>query len=259
MDNYVVYMHITPNGKKYIGITCKKPQQRWANGRGYVKNTYFFKAIVKYGWDNIQHIIIAENLSKDAACSLEIALISGCKTTDPMYGYNISTGGESGTNGVRYGPEFGQKVRERLAISHPTRGKKFSKETCKKLSEARKGKWSPKQRETLTKVHESMRKKVVCLDTMTVYESQTQAAKVTGCSQRGIQAVCKGEQISAHGMHWAHYTGQSEQELSRLLAELIHKKEMVYKVRPSWNKGKKYKTGPHKKKVKSNEQSQPCC
>lgn len=249
VDKYVVYIHIVPNGKKYIGITSQRPMQRWANGKGYSKNTLFHRAINKYGWNNIQHIIIAENISKEEACDLEKALIIGCKTTNPKYGYNVSTGGESGTSGVKFGPEFGQKVRDRLATSHPTRGKKFSEETRKKLSNARKGKWSDKQRIALTKVHESMRKQVICLDTGIVYESQTQAALMTGCSQRGIQAACKGEQISSHGMHWAHYAGQTKEEISELLSELNHKKEMVYIIRPVWTKGKRFKLGPDRKRI----------
>ena len=75
MGNYTVYVHVVPNSKKYVGITCQRPLQRWANGHGYVKNTYFYNAIIKYGWDNIEHIIIASNLSKDEACNLEKALI----------------------------------------------------------------------------------------------------------------------------------------------------------------------------------------
>lgn len=34
---YYVYKHIFPNGKVYIGITCKKPIYRWNNGNGYKK------------------------------------------------------------------------------------------------------------------------------------------------------------------------------------------------------------------------------
>lgn len=206
MDNYVVYMHITPNGKKYIGITCKKPQQRWANGRGYVKNTYFFKAIVKYGWDNIQHIIIAENLSKDAACSLEIALISGCKTTDPMYGYNISTGGESGTNGVKYGVEFRQKVRDRmLGPANPMRGKRASKETKQRQSIARKGQWSEKQQKALRNTWDANRKKVICIETKEIYASASDAANQNGVTERCIRDACLGRQKRSNGFHWEYY------------------------------------------------------
>ena len=242
MNEFVVYMHISPDKKKYIGITSKKPEHRWNNGKGYTKNKHFYNAILKYGWDNFQHVIIAENLSKTEACNLEKALIAGCKTIDPRYGYNMSVGGESGTYGVKFGPEFGKAISARTkGFLNPNYGKKFSKETCAKLIAARKGKWSPKQKEALTKVHESMRKPVICLDTGIVYESITKAAELTNGSQSGIKNVCRGNQISSHNSHWAYYTGQTKEEVRIMLNELLVKKEMVYKVRRVWNKGKHYK------------------
>ena len=247
MDNYIVYMHVTPNDKKYIGITCKRATQRWANGKGYTKNTAFNRAINKYGWKNIRHCIVAENISKDDACRLETELIRKNKTTDPEFGYNISSGGESGTCGVKFGPEFGQKVRERMiGEKNMNYGKKFSKETLKKLSDARKGKWSDKQKAALTKVHDSMKKRVVCLDTGTVYESITDATRQTGIPSKGIGEICKGTRISTHGTHWAYYTGQTKEELEKLLSDLLYKKEMVYKARKVWNAGLQYKTGKQK-------------
>lgn len=250
-NKYVVYMHVMPNGKKYIGITCQRLSQRWANGKGYAKNLVFNRAIEKYGWRNIQHIIIAENLSKVEACKLEIQLISEHHTTDPEFGYNISSGGESGTKGIKYGPEFGEKVRQRmLGPKNMNYGKKFSKETLQKLSKARKGKWSEKQKIALTKVHDSMKKQVVCLDTGVIYESITEAANLVRIPMRGITAVCKGTQISSHGLHWAYYTGQTQEEFEKILSELLYRKEMVYKVRKVWNKGLKYKTGKQKNPCK---------
>lgn len=47
---YTVYMHISPSGKRYVGITRQRPVARWKNGRGYINNEYFYRAIKKYGW-----------------------------------------------------------------------------------------------------------------------------------------------------------------------------------------------------------------
>lgn len=53
--SYTVYMHITPSGKMYIGITGRNPLKRWgSNGSGY-KGQAFSNAIKKYGWDNMEH------------------------------------------------------------------------------------------------------------------------------------------------------------------------------------------------------------
>ena len=128
-------------------------------------------------------------------------------------------------------------------------GKKFTSETKEKLSMARKGKWSDRQREALTKVHESMRKPIICLDTGVIYESLTNASKNTGIPPRGIGAVCRGEQISSHGLHWAFYTEQTQDELDKILSDLLIKKENVYKIRRVWSKGKRLIIGSNGKRV----------
>ena len=45
---YCVYMHVTPNNKRYIGITSTDPIKRWHYGNGYKQHSYFFNAIKKY-------------------------------------------------------------------------------------------------------------------------------------------------------------------------------------------------------------------
>lgn len=97
-QNYFVYMHINKiNGKKYIGITCQKPEYRWGKkGNKYKNNIHFYAAIQKYGWDNFEHIIYQSRLTKGQACGLEQQLILLFETNNPDKGYNFSGGGESG-------------------------------------------------------------------------------------------------------------------------------------------------------------------
>lgn len=57
-NNYTVYMHISPNNKKYIGVTKNKPEKRWGYGNNYKSSPMFYKAIKKYGWNNIEHKIL---------------------------------------------------------------------------------------------------------------------------------------------------------------------------------------------------------
>ena len=52
---YTVYKHTSPSGKVYIGVTSLRPKERWSGGAGYVKNKHFYRAIKKYGWENIKH------------------------------------------------------------------------------------------------------------------------------------------------------------------------------------------------------------
>ena len=97
---YIVYVHINKiNGKRYYGITSRKPECRWGkNGNGYKSNEHFTNAINKYGWINFEHIIVARGLSEEEAKWLEIQLIKEWNTNDPNKGYNNSLGGE-GTKG----------------------------------------------------------------------------------------------------------------------------------------------------------------
>ena len=67
MNNYSVYIHLFPNNKVYIGITKQKPEHRWNNGKGYKNNDYLANAILKYGWNNIEHKILYSNLTKEEA------------------------------------------------------------------------------------------------------------------------------------------------------------------------------------------------
>lgn len=91
---YVLYKHTFPNGKVYIGITCQKPERRWSKGYGYYQNERMFRAIKKYGWDNIKHEILYEDLTEEEAYLKEIDLIAEYDSTNVAKGYNIHKGGE---------------------------------------------------------------------------------------------------------------------------------------------------------------------
>lgn len=118
MKKYIVYMHIFPNNKKYIGITCKKPNTRWENGAGYNKihQPVIYNAIQKYGWENVEHKILYTNLTFQEACQKEIELIAlyktNCKKYGNDYGYNMTDGGD----GTR-GHIVNQEARKRISQS----------------------------------------------------------------------------------------------------------------------------------------------
>ena len=142
MKNCTVYMHRFPNGKVYIGITGKSPEKRWLNGRGY-QSQYVYRAIKKYGWENIEHIILFSGLTKEEAEQKEIELISFYKANDPQFGYNIENGGNfAGKHSKttrekisksKKGWNPSQEVRKHMGDSR--RGKPFSEERKRKLSE----------------------------------------------------------------------------------------------------------------------------
>ena len=96
--SYCVYVHTNKmNGKKYVGQTCQlPPERRWKNGDGYRGCLHFYSAIKKYGWDNFEHEILHDNLTKEEADKLENELIKKYNTTNNECGYNIKEGGAKG-------------------------------------------------------------------------------------------------------------------------------------------------------------------
>lgn len=107
--NYTVYIHISPSCKYYVGITRQRVSKRWRNGNGYKKNKHFYNAIKKYGWDNFEHEIIADNLTMEEACKFEITLIKELNSNHNSYGYNNSNGGD-GVVGYVVSDEIKSKI-----------------------------------------------------------------------------------------------------------------------------------------------------
>ena len=205
---YCVYKHTAPNGKVYIGQTCKVPSSRWSNGNGYKQNAYFWNAIQKYGWDNFQHEIIAENLIKEEADLKEIEMIAFYNSTNRECGYNISVGGASGTHGLKFSEESRQKIRE----SHI--GLKRSKECIDKWRMSRS--WYSHSEKTKQKISEALKgrtvpiekrpnmKKVICVETGIIYVSISEAARQCNIDESSIGMVCNGakNRPTAGGYHW---------------------------------------------------------
>ena len=81
---YYVYIHTCPNGMRYIGMT-KDISKRWKNGQGYIDNKEFYNAIQLYGWENIQHEIIAETYYGWVAKYVEKMAISKFKRYGKVY------------------------------------------------------------------------------------------------------------------------------------------------------------------------------
>ena len=166
---WTVYCHTTPSGKRYIGITSKKPEERWKNGKGYNENTPFGKAIEKYKWENIKHEILDTNLDEFEAKCLEEYYIFSFRTYihfSDCKGYNCTLGGDGSLGYVpteetcikisvshkgdkhwNYGKHHSEETRRKQSEVHKgqipwIKGKHHSEETRRKQSEAKKGKTS---------------------------------------------------------------------------------------------------------------------
>lgn len=133
---FTVYMHITPSNKRYIGITSKDLSERFGSNGCLYRNQIFGRAIKKYGWDNIEHIIVAQNLTKEKAKKLEIELIDKYDTTNPKYGYNRSIGGDIP---VILGQHHSEETKKKISDSN--KGKEISLSTRKQISDSVKLLW----------------------------------------------------------------------------------------------------------------------
>ena len=217
---YCVYIHITPSDKVYIGQTSTNPNDRWQNGKGYKKQV-FYNAIIKYGWDNIKHKILFDSLTKEEALEKEIELISYYKSNDKRYGYNISPGGEDGHNNLWNDIEYKEaQIRERKERWKNTNFVEKHKESMKiamsKSSYKEKQASHTKNRWKDGEFNDVFCRKVLCLETGIIYESITNASKLTGICRTNIGKCCNKQMLSAGGCHWIFYDNKDYTEEERL-------------------------------------------
>lgn len=161
MNKYIVYMHISPSNKRYIGITKQNPQKRWCNGKGYKQNIYFTNAINKYGWDNFEHIILFEGLSKEEAEIMEKCYIALYDTMNRERGYNRTEGGDG------------------------TCGHIVSEESRRRISEGKKGKQCGEDNH--------MSRSVVLLNTKEIFNTIRRGAEKYKVNSINITKCCKNE------------------------------------------------------------------
>lgn len=230
------------NGKIYAGITKREPEIRWNNGNGYKDCIVFYNAIKKYGWDNFDHVIFASNLTEDEACNMEKLLIEKLKLQDSKYGYNVSNGGKKASISEATKKKIGDALRGRTIspeirkiYSEAHKGQKPSPQAIKNAILANKGrKCSPEQIEKMRKTRTGMKyrhhktpeelheiysnafkeyykthkrephdeKKVLCIETNTVYRSIEAAAKELSIVRSSISECASGKRKSAGGYHW---------------------------------------------------------
>lgn len=203
-------MHVFPNGKRYIGITSKELLcERFRNGSGYHRCPYMINAIKRYGWDNIEHIVLFTDLSKEEAEEREIQLIQEYKTNEKAYGYNLAKGGET-SNGYKH-------TKEQIEKAQRNRHKAvYSKETRRKMSEKYRSLWRdpeykekmltafskrPKKpkgfklsEETKQKISETRNVKYIrCIETGEVFRGTRDCAEKHQIDRRTLQRILNKE------------------------------------------------------------------
>lgn len=217
---YTVYQHKNKiNGKIYIGITMQKPEQRWRYGEGYKSSPHFYAAIQKYGWDNFEHNILFQNLTKEEACKKEQELIAKFNSINREFGYNSTSGGEifvmnketkqkisqammGNKNGLGH-PCSEEKKRK---ISKAQKGRTLTEEHKQKLSEAAKKRHTPCSEQTKENIRKSSHKKpVYCEELDIIFESVQECSRQLGIPATNISKLCGGRGKTLKGYHLRYY------------------------------------------------------
>lgn len=224
---YLLYKHVNKiNGKVYVGITSRSAEERWGNeGSKYKSSPYFYSAIKKYGWNNFEHIIMEENLTKEEASRKEQYYIKEYNAMNRNFGYNETSGGETPTMSLAARKKLSESMKgnqngkgvifteeRKQKISKALKGKPFSEERKKKMSEAAKKRHVPCSEEKKKILSEAYpnKKQVYCLETDTVYSSIHECSRQTGVPATLICRVCKGKQKTSRGFHFSYYDNNIE-------------------------------------------------
>lgn len=209
---YFVYIHINKsNGKKYVGITSQRYLSgRWHNGEGYNKQKRFYSAIKHYGWDNFEHIVIRDGLTKEEAETLEQDLIALYRSNDLRFGYNIENGGRTNKlsedqkqhlRDINTGKKASEETKQKMSQTHIGMarkwmiGKKHTEETKAKMSSAHSGCKNPRAKGVL--------KYDLNDNFLGRYSTLKEAAESIGEKNTSrISRCCSGERKKAHGYKW---------------------------------------------------------
>lgn len=211
VKGYTLYKHTSPGGKVYIGITRQKPETRWNGGKGYKHSPHFYTAIQAYGWENFQHEILAEGLTKEAAEQAEIEYIALYDSTNRDKGYNLDKGGSTGPKHTEQTRQKIGDANKRRTCTESTRAKireyrmlhPITPEIARKIGEANRGrKHRPESIEKIRVAQPS--KPVINLDTGREYDSVQSAAAACDLNPSHIVKVCKGTRNTTGGYHWAY-------------------------------------------------------
>lgn len=221
MKKYYIYKHTNKvNGKSYIGVTSMEPKDRWRNGYGYRSQPKFFNAIMKNGWNNFSHEIIAACYSKEIAYEIEKALIKKYDSIDN--GYNVSEGG----NGMdcaferfavdKYNPITGELICTYNSISDAAKDVGASdshiSECCNGKHKTAAGFGWTYHGKTYVPPDSFFR--YTCIEKVDVntgqvvetYNSQKEAAEKNGVSSSLINICCRGKQKIGIGYIWRYKT-----------------------------------------------------
>lgn len=194
------------NGKVYIGITTKTLEyRRKVHERDSKRYNYlFYRALKKYGFDNFEWEVIdtAQNIEELERKEKEYILLYE-SFNNPEKGYNST----SGVNSHYQITDEQRKLRSERAKGKnnpmygtisPLRGKKFSEEHKRRISES----LSKADRPHLKGSSNPSARRVINLDTGKIFDTIKEASEFYSANKIGITAVCKGKQKTCGGYRW---------------------------------------------------------
>lgn len=205
--SWTVYAHITPDGKMYVGMTGIKTWKRWGYGRGYKDIPRFYEAIEKYGWNNIQHEIVASGLTKEEAAHMEKLLIQKLDLTNPDKGYNTLVGTEALPETLR---KQSKSIREFYAKNGPYPSPRLGTGVLQTMTDRHNSEYAGGKQKSKGSV-----RRVRCIDTGMEYESVVDAANATGINVHHIYGNALGARVDAGGMQWEYIDAPHQIEHTR--------------------------------------------
>ena len=170
---YRIYKLLFPGGEMYFGKTVQLEDARWkGNGcYGYTKTSRVGQAILKYGWENVQIIILYEGLKYDEVNRLEKEIIQNNGGINNPLILNSASGGDEGY-------VLSNELKERLSEAH----KKTYQENP----------------ELMVKVDQY----TIDGQYIATYNSIRDAHNATGATESAISSCAKGIYITAGGFKW---------------------------------------------------------
>lgn len=149
MDTWTIYMYQFPNGKRYIGKTVRTLSRRQGGShfKGYEKCTLVYRAMQKYGFQNIkQEILFQGEMNNEQATRLQQTCILLFQTNvyrfnKPERGYNLTDGGEGQKGRKLVGSELERSLRQLDEYRSIWKGSHHTQQTKEKMRIAKLGKY----------------------------------------------------------------------------------------------------------------------
>ena len=192
------------------------------DGYQYHKCPYFWNAIQKYGWENFEHIVLIDNLSKEMADIMESELIKKYNTTNVEHGYNITLGGDGcKLSRIKQYSKFGKYICTYNSIMEASNDTDIPELTIRSscanhgtILTRNKYRWTYEDEELAEIITLHTRNKEINQYNLNgtfikTWESAKEIEKDYGYNHSKIASCCRGRQKTAYGYIWRYNLGDT--------------------------------------------------